>query len=396
VNSSPFLTQGWCEPPFSRAVRMGRRAFFRLMRLIWVISPASFLDVAPVLSEEACEYPEYFTSKYISPAYHLGEYQIRLSAPDYHDLDAVQRHLAFSVVLSDLLKSELHDQSGGACNAIISASRFPDLRVILYLSQSSQPNETSRLHCSSALQNILQHPRPAEASVSKAASSEAQLKSLVALSPSSASEILPIVLRHIYDAGSIMRAIVSVDDKTFRSVEPSQFLEWLRAQGSAAGSVGLTPIRTDCEPKPSGLVPDGGAPAQGIPRDAVMRAGTIQVTLGVDRLPPLRHMVVAGYDRAIPNAPITSLATEKFCNREHEFVLESGSTPTAVRIRCWTQDVYETDGWTVFYCELKDCVSESAAKAVAAAIASDPDVVAFAQGNSGADHARGPYIVNIE
>jgi hypothetical protein len=376
------------------------RAVSRLALWLALFPFMSFVSADDGLSDEACEHPEYFTSRAIPPAYHLGEFQIPLISPDLSNRAAVQRHLAFSIVFSDLLKSELQNQTGDACNAVISASRFPDLRVILYLSESSQPNEANRSRCSSVLRDILHNLRPTETSVSESASSKAQWRSLIASSPSAISEVLPIVLTYIYDVDTVMHALISIDQKTFQSIEPSRFLEWLQTQRSAVGSIGLVPIRTDCEPKANGLVPGGDTPAKRVPYSAAIAAGAVQITLRMDPPRsdgPLRHMVVASNDRAVPNAPIVSPATEKYCNRERDFAIDpSSATTTTVRIRCWTQDFYETDAWTVFYCEPRDCVSERTAKAVTMAIAGDPDVLAFAKRDSEPRQSMGPYLVNIE
>jgi hypothetical protein len=403
--ATPLLEAGIVRRPKSHQKSQTRLQFLRSARaaarvVLWLVLPL-FVCLASAedgLSDETCEYPEYFTNRAIPPAYHLGEYQITLVAPHLSSRPEVQRHLAFSIVFSDLLKSELHDQTGGGCNAIISASRFPDLRVILHSSQSSQPNDANRSRCSSALHEILRNLLPTETSVNEAASSEAQWKSLIASGPTALSEVLPIILTYIYDADTIMHALISIDQKTFQSIEPNRFLEWLQKQQSTAGSIGLVPIRTDCEPEK--LTSDRDAPAKKVPYSATIAAGAVRVSVPMDRPRsdgPLWHMVVASYDHAVPNAPIISSAMEKYCNRERDFAIDFSSTSTTrVRIRRWTQDFYETEAWTVFYCEPKDCASESAAKAVTMAIASDPDVLAFAQRSSETGQSKGPYLVSVE
>jgi hypothetical protein len=195
-----------------------------------------------------------------------------------------------------------------------------------------------------------------------------------------------------------MHALISIDQGTFR-FDPNQFLEWLQGQRSAPGVLDVVPIRTNCEVKLNESI-SGPASAKRITYSTTIAPRLVQMSLGASgsRLDSvLRHMVIASNDQAVPNAPIVSPATEKYCDREHSVLLDLNASSTmTVRIRCWTQGFFETDGWTVFYCDAKDCTSDDAARAVARAIASDPDFAAFAQGSSKSRQSRGPYLVSID
>ena len=111
----------------------------------------------------------------------------------------------------------------------------------------------------------------------------------------------------------------------------------------------------------------------------------------------LRYLVVVGNNKEVLRAPGATpdvCKTEVTISAAKRLGANGGET---VQISCsrWVWP-FHADGWIAFYCDPKDCQSESAEEAAMAAIAQDPDVLALARGNPDAGGPRGPYLVNIE
>jgi hypothetical protein len=113
----------------------------------------------------------------------------------------------------------------------------------------------------------------------------------------------------------------------------------------------------------------------------------------------LRHLVIVGNNHELGKTPLSAPATDKLCNQSYSLPREQVgalSPPATVTIRCAYERLYGVDDWVAFYCDPKDCQSDSTEEAAMASIANDPDVLSLAGANSGAVQPSGPYSVDIE
>jgi hypothetical protein len=84
-----------------------------------------------------------------------------------------------------------------------------------------------------------------------------------------------------------------------------------------------------------------------------------------------------------------------YCNRERTFHDDSLDEKITVMVRC-LRVVELTKPWVVFFCDPKDCPTKQLSRAVARAIARDPDVIALLQANTDNLRPIGPYLINVE
>jgi hypothetical protein len=264
-----------------------------------------------------------------------------------------------------------------------------------------EPSGAERLACLGVLRDILRNSTPTSETIKQIADDEARWKSLPTSNPTHVMDIFWIALTHIYRTGTLMHALLSVDETVFASLNPKLFLEWLQYQRLADRFADLVPIQTDCaqergpqqfDVRRTYRIPRSGLSA---PRRIVLSLSRIG---NGSRRPP-RHIVIVGNDSVPTNASFYDAATQKYCNQERDFAAE-GALDSArglrVRIRCFTQRAFETESWTTFYCDPNDCLSDDAADIAMTAIVNDPIVIEVARGHSGAIEPLGPYEIIVQ
>lgn len=354
------------------------------------------LVIGSTLSQAApvqCQYPNIFAP----PENRVGEFEVPLVTPDYSDANSVQRQLAYSLIWSRLLIQAIGTRSNGRCSAIVSASLFPNLRVLLIDNvriegqQEAAPNS-----CLRSLENILIGWQPSKADIAEVSLSEAHALSERMSRPltaaTEASNILRSALEHIYVQGSVMQALVSVEPKLFRSLDSSEFLNWLATQRSSS-QIKLKPLVYCPVAEDSHLSIDEPEPR--LPHSGTIPRSVIHIELGPaadNAQRNVRYVVIVGEGTARGFSKSNPPAIAKYCNREHEFSDNSGSH--RVTIRCLRTVQYD-DGWTVFFCDPANCKSSHLAQSVMTAIASDPVVIELSKRGSPNGEGQGPYAVEV-
>src|SRR5262249_32963286 len=155
--------------------------------------------------------------------FRIGEFVITLNGPNYSDAADVQRHLVYSTILSSVLSSDLKDKTGDHCGAVVTPSRFPDLRVFLFVNQSLGATDEDRSFCRRYLQDAILDSHPSKDLIDKIAASTTELKVLKTSNPHDvvnyALGVLDNALRRIYDIDTVMYALISIEPETFRSLD---------------------------------------------------------------------------------------------------------------------------------------------------------------------------------
>jgi len=361
-----------------------------------------FLTTGYSISNEGCEYPNVFSPTFTPPKNRIGEFRISLEPPDYQNAKSVQDHLAFSTTWAELLISRLANQTNGRCSANISVSLFPDLRVVLSETPSPSTLGNAPSHCIEALTEILRNATPDNNSIKQAALLEARGLMRRISNPASdlmsASNILTAALNRIYDAGTVMHALVSIEPGTFQSFDVISFITWLKRQ-RLARRLELDPLRF------CGRDVDPGSPietgAQRLPYSSTIASSPLVLPIRIGGplfSGQLRYAVIVGEGAAVNFSRATAPAIEKYCDQERTIAWDMDSVPhaiKAVRIRC-LRSVRFNDAWTVFYCDPKDCTSEQQAEVAMREIENDSDVILLAKGGGTNMVARGPYVIAIK
>jgi hypothetical protein len=336
-----------------------------------------------------------------------GMFRIALNPPDLRDSVAVQRHVALSETWADTISREISTKTGGLCSALILPEGFPGLRVTLTVNLTANQIDREKSFCAHALEDILKHFQPTDQLIKQAVKRGALFIQPSQPAPGVAAvdllgdeaNISQAALPLIYEKGSLLHALASVESATYAAVEAADLRTWIQGQRS--------PERPLLESIPHCLPPRGDlASSPGIPRERsdspILPPGEIDLLRsqnGPLPMGPLRHVVVVGDPAEPPSLAVASEVKTKYCNREHTFSIGGDSSPRAsatVRPRCDTIGVYDLDAWNIIYCDPKDCASENLEKAVMAAIASDPEVLDFARRSSDTAIPRGPYLINIK
>ncbi len=288
---------------------------------LWVgiISLVFFVSVGQSLSAEKC-IPRVGTRDLRPGEQFAGLYRIALDPPDFHDPEAVQRHLMYSTIWAHLVKDELSRRAGGLCGSFTTPYAFPDLRIFLIVRLSTTLTEQERSVCTLAMQDVL-HFQPSHDLVTRAAASSA-----LAFEPANVKEgsdagildqwnILQAVLRFVYDRNTLLHALMSVDATAYRSVNAVSFQSWLQRQKSSA-RVKVMPI-SFCLPATS----DHSLASMGIDKlrdySGIISPGPIQIPRKSGELippGPVRHMVIVGN----PDGPRSSSVSF----RDHGQVLQ--------------------------------------------------------------------------
>jgi len=382
------------EPRLRKCRRVALRA---AVLFPWTIAFSAYAGVGYSSYEGACEYPDYLGSMLVSPELRLGEFRIVLPTPDYRDSATIQKHLAFSTVLANLLSTELRDRTKGLCEATITPSLYPDLKAFLF--STSDLKQGDRSICARALREAVSQSRPSEKAIKAIADLKAktmvQKKSDPGGFANTADAILVNSLAQIYDVDTVMHALVSVDERAFQSIDPHGFIEWLD-NWRTSGLDEAVQIRTNCKPEIDGRSLSVTKLSSRLPYSAAIPSGLVKISMTADSIRQsrvLRHAMIADSDIR-PNLPLSNPAAEKYCNREHVFPVD-GKLQTTV-IRCLSETFYYIDSWTIFYVEPREEISEDAVEKIMTAIANDPDVLELAQGNRKEEKPRGPYLVEVQ
>jgi hypothetical protein len=367
-----------------------------LERLPWVIAvlAAFFLSLSRTLASETCEYPNFFAPGIASSENRVGEFQIRLSPPNYSDVTAVRHHLVFSKLFAILLNDRLKADTRNQCSAVIANSLFPDLRLLL-ISDRSAVALGKQQDCVATLQTLLRRPLEPQdiGDFRKAAAREAQRRLRTLSNPGNgvadATNIRDQGLIKLYEPQTVMHSLVSVDWRSFESADFDAFRAWATAQQSN-NHLGLSPLQF-CGPD---VDPQSMPPRLG--RSALVPAGPVTIqrnNAGPAIARQLRHIVMVsegptiGFSRAEQ-----SIAEKMFCNARQsssDTNQPSNEEGIFVTIRCQRSVIYH-EGWITFYCDPRDCINHELEEAVMRKIATAPAMMALAEKGAG-----GPYVVSL-
>jgi hypothetical protein len=316
------------------------------------------------------------------------EYKILLRPPNYENLSATQEHLVFATLLTRMLFDEAASRSHRRCNIIASTSLFPNIRVVIHGSLEPQ--------CSETVRDILSSFTPSVELIDKIALSLAGEKKADAINSAGymaeAENILNEALKHIYEEGSVMHALVSVRAGNFESISASSFVQWLQNQRSD-GNMVLAPLDIcKSDEEISKAHPSNGD----MPYSNIIPPQALALTVPQPTQPRrLSHVVILGGKPRPVNTPLRSAATRKYCNRENTFLSAIENHSFVARTRCLVEVIRNTDTWVTLFCDPRDCPSEDMAEKVAATIANDAELVEFGKASAVNYQVRGPYIIKV-
>ncbi len=333
-----------------------------------------------------------------------GLFRVQLHPPGSSDRAALQRHLIFLETWEYIILREMPGRAGGLCGAIAISYRFPDMSVFLTVNRTASRIDREKAYCRYLLEDFLQHSEPSDEVIRNAAELNAFFRKPLPASGDrpeigDAGKILEAALPLIYEKGSLLHTLTSVEWTSFTAVDGADFRTWIRSQRS--------PERPLLESIPRCLPPRDELDGLSIaPRErsesGILPAGEINLSRGPDGpilAGPLRYAVIVGNPGDPPGALVASEVETRYCNREHTFSIGGGSSPhltVTARPRCLPTSVQDLDSWSIIYCDPADCVSEGTEKAVMTAIASDAEVLDFARRSAATAVPRGPYLVTIK
>ncbi|WP_213741587.1 hypothetical protein [Bradyrhizobium sp. dw_411] len=363
-----------------------------------------FATASSSLSEEGKCIPRNGTHNLQPNERFVGLFHIALNPPDFQDRVAIQRHLVFSQTWAGTILEEVPGKTGGLCSAVPITYRLPDLRVFLTVNSTARQIEREKSICTQALEGILQRSLPNDEVIGRAARMNAYFAKPLPPSgdkPESedADTISLAALPLIYEKGSVLHALASVEWTSFGTVDAAEFRAWIRSQRSPGHP--LMEAISRCVPPPGEFDVFTVAPYE-LPESRVLPSGQISLSRspgGSIPTGPLRSAVIVGESVDPPDAMIWSDVKNKYCDREHTFAMtdDSSSYPAVtVRLRCSGVSLQDFEGWSIIYCDPEDCVSERVEKDVAAAVARDPEILDFARRSSVTATPRGPYLVEIK
>jgi hypothetical protein len=395
-------TSGFC--PSSRFLcSLSIRARNAAQRMAWRVGIASLclvIEAGSALALEKCEYPEYYTQQLVPPNLRLGEFGIQLAGPSYEDPGSVRDHLVFSLILGGLLSNREFKQSNELCRAKV-PSRFPNLHVVLTATYSLNATEVDRASCFRILDDNLRNYQPTDSALLEAASA-AMVERRTIFDPASASVLLPHALMKIYQNGTLMHTLFSIDDENIWGFDAKRFREWLDIQ-RASGLSSPTPIRTDCAAETGHHgVRHFARGAARIPHSHVIAPGW--VTLSIKRAKnwvtpwPLRYLVIVG-SSGPANGTIKYAVGKNICNADRRVTFdgENGEkVDLTVGVKCISRNFYDSEFWIALYCDAQECQSDNVGRAVATQIANDWHVVAAARENSRDRQPMGPFLVEVK
>src|SRR5215470_2431884 len=229
-----------------RSVARVRRTAQRLALLLI----ASLGYIEQTIAEPRCEYRTGFPALFTGQAF-AGMFQITQEPPDYHNPVSVQRHLIFSTIRGQLLRSELFAQSGGLCSAYIRPYAYPNLQASLIVRGSRGLGGDEGAQCEQFLRNIVVRWEPSTDAI-KTAQAKAEFMTSWRENRSgdsriAAALILSSALPLIYKEDTLLHSLVTVDTNGYKSLDVEAFIVWLRRQQSFEKN-GLDPI-AHCQPQ---------------------------------------------------------------------------------------------------------------------------------------------------
>lgn len=334
-----------------------------------------------------CEFPPTF----LTWTANSKEYAALLVPPDYKDLPALRRHVAFTQLFRELFNIERFMRVGGRCTVIASDDFFPNLRIYV------RPNEASEPQCADVARDILSGYTPRAELVGQFAARIAEDKRRDVGRPASdmveAETIQNESLKHIYAEKSAMRTLVSVGAEDFESILAAEFLEWLQNQRSA-GAMRLTPLvmcKSDDDLSKTRPSSGGMAYSDIIPPQVISLA--IPKPQSASR--KLFHAVMIGVPYRPEYAPQESAAERKYCGHENAFSSGAAGNSLTAWTRCLAQNVHNTDTWVTIFCIVDSCPTAELAEKVAIAVASDSGLVTLGKDSAQHDQPRGPYLIKL-
>lgn len=320
-----------------------------------------------------------------------SDFRIELKPPNYSSEAAVQQHLVFSRVISQVLMDAITKRFRGKCGVVASASLFPDIRVSI-----NSDGSDLRQSCSDQVKTFLSdfHIKPEQ--IEKASSTIALSKQLSLDNPAGvmieAENILNGALTQIYDDRSPMHALALVDADRSRVSVADQMTSWLREQRMDHSLELLALVK--CGADNRGLFDHSiSMPYSGLVEPQSLTVSLPIPSSGKPRL--LKSVVIVGAYVHGENTKLQSAATDKYCGGQSRPLVDLQANVLTVRILCLVEIVHNTDTWVVLFCDPKDCTSEVVAEKIATSIAADPDTIALARQAAEHDQQRGPYVVNI-
>ena len=380
-----------------RSVARVRRTAQRLALLLI----ASLGYIEQTIAEPQCEYRTGFPALFTGQAF-AGMFQITQDPPDYHNPVSVQRHLIFSTIRGQLLRSELFAQSGGLCSGYIRPYAYPNLQASLVVrGLGTDPGA----RCEQFLRNIVVRWEPITDAVRQTAQAEAESMTSWRENRSGDSRtaawlLLSSALPLIYKENTLLHSLVTVYANGYRSLDVDAFVVWLRRQQSFEKN-GLDPI-AHCQPQGETEAAAEKAETEKLRNYSEIAApGTMRVpgsSGGPLAKSGVRRLVVIGNADAPSNLQITSPATTKYCERQQSISLndaDASSRTKMVRVLCVRDSVNDLDTWIGLFCDPRDCSSKQEEEAVLAAIMGDAAVLMHARGTWPA-HPRGPYLIEVD
>jgi hypothetical protein len=324
------------------------------------------------------------------------QYRISLSPPDYLNAEAVQQHFIFSRIWGAVLKERFTSSTRGACNSIVLPLIFPDLFAELF------PNgrDVNGEQCLAELHGLLRDSPPSTATI---ASLSNAIADELAKAPSKQQMYVAVdylfrrALREIYTNGSVMHALMSVDQAGFRSTDPADFQEWLTRQ--IASKPPLITRIPFCEEATSQTEVPGERAS--IPYSPAVQSDVIKLQLPRDEAAQvLDRMLLLGVpeQKAIGGQvpwQAESFSVGEFCNKRRKFAV-SGQPESEkdLQINCLHVAPFGA-AWVVFFCDPKDCSFPGDADMALKTIKQSIEAHGEAQKLAGGHEPRGPYLIEV-
>ncbi len=342
------------------------------------------------LSKSDCEYRNVFGLSFAPEANHAGEFHVVLQPPDYQNDVSVQQHFIFSSVWGSAIRERLIKQTNSRCDAVLAKESFPNLRVFLIDRRPEvESTKSNAVPCDDELRSILNLSLSKDEIILSSSAEELIRKLLrLAVDQINISALVNDALPEIYELGTFMRALFSVEPSSFGLIKIDEFFAWLTRQQDGH-AIELRRLQF-CEPGYE-FAADAARVANR-PRSGVMPPGELSLPFrsSLPLSPSLRRFVIVGAGPALSYSPSSPEAMRKYCNQV--VTLSEGldiGGPSSARIKC-RRNLYFNDSWTVFYCDPADCTSAEITELVMKQIVNDRSLLSF-----GGQRTLGPYTVTV-
>jgi hypothetical protein len=346
-------------------------------------------------AEENCNYRTGHHSLFAGQ-YHGGMLEVQLGAPNWNDSQAIQRQLVFSTTWANALTAELSSRTRGLCTAFAAPYGFPNLRTSLVINGPRGRLEEERATCARSFQDILLNFKPDRAAIQRAAAAQLRQLSLYSTSDNDhadAANILKAALPFIYSPESPMRALVSVNQTKYRSLDVDELLSWIVRQRDSERFAlnSISPCRPASNEK-NRATTSAHEPPDLLAINSVSRISLLREDHGLSPRGNLRRVLIIGNAGEPDNPHVSTPAIQKYCEKHVAL-----SRDRSFQIRCMRETFFDLDSWTVLFCDPQSCKSEQDSDDVVLALARDVDILAHVRlGNSSDARPRGPYSVEIE